>query len=110
MSMTGSGGGFVGLITRLGLWLDKKFPSKMSVAEVQTLMTLLKELLDDHTKRIVEIENFANTLEKMRLPGWEKILEQDRIELQRLASEINTIKTITNIKSRVVGNEVKPVK
>lgn len=96
----------MGLVSRFGLWLDHRFPAKMSVEEVRQINSNLSDSIRAAVARIELIEEL-NTNKRVTTLGQE-LLEM-RIEVQRLSSEINTIKTITNIKSRVVGNDIKPV-
>ena len=98
----------MGLITRIGLWLDHRFPEKMTADEVRGHFEQSVKAYSDHQEQIVAIrQSVSGLIERIRsIESTESTLHT---ELSRLSSEINTIKTITNIKSRVVGNDIKPI-
>lgn len=80
----------MGIVSRVGRWLDKHFPEKMSVEEVETKITRMADYLVSMDKALMEL--------KARLV----VLEKSNAQLEtvsELKDDMNKIKAIMQMKA-----------
>lgn len=89
------------IFTRIGTWVERHFPEKIIAADVEKEFSLykacLKELSLETNSHTTQIQSIQNDLVKLNLL---------HIEVEKLRNELNMLKNLTAIKSRVVTPQI----
>ena len=91
-----------GVVSRIGRWLDRHFPAKMSVEEVEARFTVMLNSLNDLQTRLVDDEKIFNLSSDRvsSIEGSVSGIKTDHLSLEaivkNLESDLSKVKTIVN--------------
>lgn len=84
----------MGIVSRIGRWLDKHFPEKMSVEEVKSELDSFSIDLKLCNDKIDEILKRVITLEKS-----DRIQDDQLISISTIKDDLNKVKAIMQLKA-----------
>lgn len=97
----------MGIVTKLGLWLDRRFPAKMSVDEVQSKLNAYDAQINEANAVVQEMAKLMEGYEKTSIAHGLMLAELAK-KVEVLTSESTALKAQAALRTRIASSIPMP--